>query len=170
VDEVIRILKPALIGAAIAFATSWFWYVQNLKSKAKERRDLAFSDMVRRTAELEKQIAVLGQAVQPISVAFQSMLIKELTHFHTPVMDDLMTRIGPPSTLTVEEETELAAALKERAEDPGQHIPQSEREAALMLPYVIRRAKAEVSVQNSLPEMRLVAITKVAEEVEPAEK
>jgi hypothetical protein len=69
-----------------------------------------------------------------------------LTHFHTPVMDALMVKlgdVGTPPTITEEEEVELIAALKQRAEDVGPLIDEDERDAAELLPIQMRRVKRE---------------------------
>jgi hypothetical protein len=115
---------------------------------------------VARIAELETKLALVNAAVVPISTAFQAILIKELTHFHTPEMDALMVRVGPPTTLTPEEEARLAVMLKERMDDMGPDISDSERGAAMILPEVMKRARAEQQVLSTVeaPQVKLVAV------------
>jgi len=96
-----------------------------------------------RITALEQEIAKMNLAVQPLSAAFQAVLIKQLTHIHTPELDALLVKLGPPVTLTAEEEVRLSTLLKERTTDMHDEIDDSEREAAEMLPLVIKRVKAE---------------------------
>jgi hypothetical protein len=98
-------------------------------------------DLLARLVELERRFSLIGQAIIPVSTAFQTMLVRELTHFHTPEMDSLMAHIGPPSTLSEEETNRLVVLLRQRASEPD--VPASERDAAYMLPAVMRRATAE---------------------------
>lgn len=109
----------------------------NHKKRADALRDA-------KIIELEKQLALIAASVVPISTAFQAILIKELTHMHTPVLDALLAKVGPPSSLTEDETEEMAQLLKERALDMGDQISSSERDAAIMLPMVIKRAKIEL--------------------------
>src|SRR5678815_4707353 len=102
----------------------------------------------------------------PISTAFQAILIKELTHFHTPVMDALMSKIGPPFTLTAAEETELIAALEQRTQDMAAEISDSERDAAKILPLVMKRAKLEaLALQPEDTRLKLVTFQQLPEEL-----
>jgi hypothetical protein len=123
-----------------------------------------------RIAELETKLALVNAAVVPISTAFQAMLIKELTHFHTPEMDALMVKIGPPNTLTLVDENRLEVMLKERMDNMGPEISDRERGAALILPEVMKRAKAEQEVlaTTETPKVKLVAVIDTPDEVHPA--
>lgn len=96
-----------------------------------------------RIVALERRIALLNQQTIPISAAFQAILVQDLTHFHTPEMDALMVKLGPPFILTRVETDRLIALLSERERDLGPEVPQSERDAAHMLPLVIRRVAAD---------------------------
>jgi len=122
------------VSSFAAFITARHW-VTRTENTLREKR----------LVELEKQLALVSAAVVPISTAFQAILIKELTHFHTPELDALMRKIGPPSTLTEDEERRMAVLLEAREIDMADEISSSERDAARMLPMVIRRAKAEAT-------------------------
>jgi hypothetical protein len=150
-----------LVGAIITFATTWYWFDKTATAKAAElavtaKQQIAESAALQdaalknRVAELEVQLSLVRQAVVPISAAFQAVLIKELTHFHTPVMDKLMEKLGPPFTLTEAEEKELIAALAVRAKDMGDKMSQSERNAATMLPFIMQRVRVQTQVQARL--------------------
>ena|SRR6266853_2819320 len=118
--------------------------------KKIEQDTHAREDIISRLLKLEMSLAVIDEKVIPISTALQAILVKELTHYHTPIMDELMTRIGPPSRLSDEEEELLALALFERTQDMGLLISSSERDAALILPAIMRRAKAECALLESV--------------------
>lgn len=113
--------------------------------------------------ELERQIAVLGQQVLPISTAFQAILIKQLTHYHTPELDELLRKVGPPFTLNAAEERQLAKLLEERTRDVDGLIDSSERDAAKMLPMIMARVRAEHGAVLSDMELLLVAVQKTAD-------
>ena len=103
----------------------------------------AKSSLLRRVIELERRGALLNQQTIPISAAFQAILVQDLTHFHTPEMDELMVKLGPPFILTEKEAERLITLLSERECDLGPEVSQSERDAARMLPLVIRRVAME---------------------------
>lgn len=96
-----------------------------------------------RVAELETQQRVMASSMMPISAAFQQILVKDLTHFHELRTDELLVKIGPPYILTDKEERELAAALEKRISEAGAMMPDSELDAARMLPMVIKRVKVQ---------------------------
>ena len=81
-------------------------------------------------ATLSQQLGLIHQAVIPLNLAIQQVLVKELTHYHTPVLDALMAKLGPPLTLTSDEEDALLRLLAEREQDMGELITAEERDAA----------------------------------------
>jgi hypothetical protein len=94
----------------------------------------------KRMTELESRFKVLEGRVTPVSLAFRQELIAELTHNHTPEMDDLLLRID---TLNEGEDLRLEVLLKERIiEFADPMITASERDAASMLLMVNKRVKA----------------------------
>jgi hypothetical protein len=159
-----------LVGALLSWIAALYWFRRDTQRQADLReadRKQAIIDsalreherLVARIVDLEMKLSVLSQAVVPISTAFQAILIKELTHFHTPRMDDLMNRLGPPSSLSLAEETELGVLLLERERTLDGEISDSERDAAHILPIVIRRAKAEALAMEGKPQLfKLVTI------------
>jgi hypothetical protein len=156
-------------GSAVSFLFALYWFKRNQAAELAKQERLARATVDKeredRLIALEKQLSLLGQAVMPISTAFQAILIKELTHFHTPVMDALLARVGPPSLLSDEEEGELAAALEQRTKDMGDRISDSERDAAKMLPLVMKRAKLEaLALQPQDTRLRLVTVQELPEE------
>lgn len=124
-----------ILAAVVSALGVWFWRQKDARNKLSDR-----------LSELEKQLAIVGTQIAPFNTAYQSMLIKQLTHYHTPVMDALMVKlggVGVPPTITEEEEAELIEALKQRTEDMGPEISEDERDAAEILPIVMRRVKRE---------------------------
>lgn len=143
-----------LLAAIVGLFITWYWRVRDARIKQAEKAtldtqkkadELAMENatLLKRVDELEKNMTVVNQVAVPLNQAYMAMLIKQLTHLHTPKLDALMTKLGPPSTLTPDEEIEFAVLLKERAEALDGRIDESERDAAIMLPMVLKRAKKE---------------------------
>jgi hypothetical protein len=137
-----------VIGSFGTFATTWYWTQRSASAKARVRIADASQKAVERISELENKLAVVTAAVVPISTAFQAILIKELTHSHTPELDDLLAKIGPPNVLSAIEDARMRVLLKERTVDQGPLISAAERDAAIMLPLVMARAKAEQAAKQ----------------------
>lgn len=141
-SQVFQLFMVLCTGALTWLATR-YWTQRAAMAAETLRRHGEYLAMVTRIEVLEKQIAVMGQAVVPISAVFQQILIKELTHVRTPRMDELLAKLGPPYLLTHDEEHELWVGLEERMQDMGEEMSASERDAARMLPFVIKRVQAE---------------------------
>lgn len=150
-----------LLSAVISFLSVAYWTGLARRDKAQERAldetkqrveqaRHEREDILARLVKIETSLAVIDQKVMPISTALQTILVKELTHFHTPRMDSLLARIGPPSQLTNAEEEELTIALFERTQDMHDLISDSERDAAFILPAIMRRAKIECQLLQSV--------------------
>jgi len=149
------------LSALISFLSVAYWTRLSRRDKERDRvRDeadkkiddetRAREDIITRLLKLETSLAVIDQKVVPISTALQAILVKELTHYHTPVMDALLARIGPPSTLSEDEEQQLTEKLYERTQDMGVLISSSERDAAFILPAIMRRAKVECAIMQNV--------------------
>jgi len=98
----------------------------------------------KRLSGLEIRFKALTDRVTPISAAFRSELIRDLTHNHTPELDALLAKVGADEPMTPEEETRLNVLLKERVveyDDPL--ITDRERDSASMLLMVNKRVHAE---------------------------
>lgn len=145
----------ALFGAVLAFGGAHYWYGKAAKAHFDAETLDEKKKLMDRVTELEAQLRLVSQSMVPISTAFQAILVKELTHFHTPVMDALLVKLGPPFILTSEEEGQLLIKLAERAAEVGSLMTESERDAATILPMVIRRVKAEAAL--NVGELQLMA-------------
>ncbi len=73
-------------------------------------------------------------------------------------MDALLVKYGPPSTLTEEDWERLKEMLRERAYAPDPEVPQYERDAAIMLPMMMKRA---LSARDQLNHLGLLTIATV---------
>lgn len=121
-----------LLAACLTFVASLYWF------KRKEHAAL-----VKRVGDLEMQLASVSSQVVPISAAFQAMIVRDLTHAHTPELDELMSKIGPPSLLDDAQQARMLALLDERMNNLGALVPESEREKARILPFVMKMAQDE---------------------------
>src|ERR1700674_2615584 len=140
----------AVLGVVLTFLGTLFWSRKRAQALAAEASVATITEREKRIVELERQVALLGLTVQPLSAAFQAILVKQLSHFHTPHIDLLLSKLGPPVLLTQSEEVELAKELAQRAVDVASEITDDERGAALMLPYVIQRVRREAVQQVPL--------------------
>jgi hypothetical protein len=177
-QNVIVSLGLALFGAFLAFSSTWYWFEKSAAIRAgeiaAEARQKIIADQVitdaamkARLAELKLQLNLVRQAVIPISAAFQAVLIKELTHYHTPQTDALLAKLSA-KTLTIAEEKELIRALARRTKDMGPKISDSERDAATILPFVMKRVRTQAIASKNTPfggdvrSLRIVSISDAA--------
>jgi hypothetical protein len=130
IKEILLTLGFMLLGSLLTFMAAWYWFQKRVNDE--KSKEIA-----------AEHIALLTQSILPMNTAFQTILVRELTHFHTPKMDALLEKLGPPYALSTAEEIELSQALEQRTKDMGTEIDQSEREAAIILPYIMRRVRAE---------------------------
>ena len=106
------------------------------------RRRLADLAQLRTMQDQISSIA-LAHAV-PINAAYQAMLAAELTHAHTPELDALLARAGPPSDLVPAEWERLRVMLVERYQTfDDDQVSGAERDAAFIFPFVVQRAQRE---------------------------
>ncbi len=154
----------SVLGAGLSFFAGWFLYWLAGKRHAARQSAEEHTKTVNRIVELEKQLSLVSQAVVPISVAFQAILVKELTHFHTPEMDALMAKLGPPFVLTPSEGARLMVLLDERQRDMNDQISDRERDAALMLPMVMKRilVDRELSGMEAEPLVRIIVSQEIS--------
>jgi hypothetical protein len=138
------IVLTAIVGLLIA----WFWRSRDAKQKLQKGKDEEREQLKGRVLELEGKLEIVNTQAVGVNALVQSLLVKALTHFHTPVMDALMVKLGDaetgrPPTITDSELDELSMALKQRMFDMGPEISDDERDAAEALPAIIRRARRE---------------------------
>ena len=101
---------------------------------------------------MQEQISALVAAHGlPINLAYKEMLARELTHAHTPELDALLARAGPPSDLSAEEFERMSVMLVERYESiDDDQISPKEKKAALIYPIVLQRANEEYEAAQQL--------------------
>ena len=155
----------AFLSAALTWFATRYWTNKAALVREAEKLAVEHKKLEDTVAELTNQLGLVKQAVVPISTAFQAILIKELTHFHTPEMDELMTKVGPPSKLTPEEEERLAVLLLQREKEVDPQISREEKDAAHMLPMVMRRVKFENERLSEAPtQLKVVTVVPALEE------
>jgi len=161
----------AILGAFLSLIVGGLLFYANTKQRTAAAIAEAHTKLIGRVVELEKNLALVNQAVVPISAAFQAILIKDLTHFHTPEMDNLLAKIGPPLTLTAQEAARLEVLLAARARDVDNLISEQERDAARMLPMVMRRVLADrdMTGMEAEPLVRMIVTQQVAIDVKPSQ-
>ena len=142
--EITLLLLGILVGVHIVSFTVQAVLWRRLRV-AQAAREIAFTHLSLTVESLARQLVLVGQTAVPLSLAFQALLVKELTHYHTPAVDALLAKLGPPFLLTSAEENVLLEALRQRERDMGAAISESEREAAHILPAVIRRVQRELA-------------------------
>lgn len=174
-ESLLNSIGIAVFGATLSFMVAWFWYIKTrTESKAaaaiKTAEDKAaaiaveHAAVVQRLTELETKERMSGQMMTPIITAFQSLLIKQLTHDEKPEMDALMVKVGPPDVLNDTERDRLMVMLQQRAEDMGLEISHSERDAAMILPIVMQMAAKEQANFKSIratQDLKLITIVSV---------
>lgn len=170
-----------LLGAVIAYAFTRLGRRQDNKTAAQQKiLDTALEDVEKarkatelreaRLVQLESEMAVLKAQAVPINAAFLAMSIAKLTHLHTPRLDELMEKVGPPSVLTPEEEEELAVGLKARMKDMSSEIDDEERIRAEILPHLIKLEKIEALKIADSPKMETVLVAQPVTETSTPEK
>lgn len=145
------------LSALLAFLSAAFWARRKATKDKAEAVKKTADEMNDKVQELENQLRTLTATFTPISAAFQAVLIKQLTHFHTPELDALLVKVEKNS-LSNSEEKKLREGLLARAKDLNGRIDDSEREAALMLPLVMNRVRAGTAVADS--EVMVVLVPK----------
>jgi hypothetical protein len=162
-NPIIGALGMLVVSTGLGLLTTWFWFRKNAAMKERDRIAVEHEKLLERISQIELQSHVLAQAMIPVSAAFQAILIKELTHMHTPEMDALLVKLGPPFELTEDEADRLSILLERRTRDIGAEISASERDAAAMLPALIRRVRTESDQMKDIPQIKIIALTAVTE-------
>jgi len=149
----------ALFGTALGVITTWFW---KSRDEAVRKATVIAGEheaALKRISDLEKKQGIVDAQLVPFNGLMQAMLIKELTHAHTPEMDALMVKLGPPNILTPAEERRLTVMLQERYARPDPSVSEQERDAAFILPAVIRRARSEAQVLQDAEDIRVKLVS-----------
>jgi len=137
----------ALLGIAVTAGVT-FVFTQRTNHR-QDARDLAAGhrELVQEVASLKERLAALDAEVMPISTAFTQVLVAKLTHMHTPELDALLAKIGPPFTLSTDEEASMYVLLHKRQIEVDDLIDSEERDAAAILGAahgaLIRMSRAE---------------------------
>ena len=104
------------------------------------------SKTLERISELEETVKL----IIPASVAFRNELIKVLMHDYAPKTDVLLVKMISKEKLTIAETGELLIMLKKRAENDDPRTTDEDRDAARIMPGVMRFVdRAEAAVTKS---------------------
>jgi len=160
---IINSIGLLILSIGLTFLSTRYFHRRTEVRIAEEARERTEKLMSARIEELERRLGEVGSTVQPLSAAFQAMLIKQLTHFHTPVLDALLVKLGPPVTLTDEEREQMTMLLEERSRDVGAQIDELERHAAHILPYVVKMVTIEQTTDTSHDPIELVTVPEAPE-------
>lgn len=98
----------------------------------------------KRMTEMELQLAVMSAEAKPVQAFMLQVAINKMTHFHTERMDELLSKVGPPSTLTADEEVELETLRQERMVEVHDVVDREEQILAEMFP--LQRELAEIEL------------------------
>jgi hypothetical protein len=147
IKQILLLFIGGLVSASVAL------YLYNKKQQNEKEKDIAqdHERLERRVVELEKALALVSQTVLPISTVYQAMLVRELTHAHTPVVDALLAKVGIPGALSEQDMLELQKALERRYSEVDPQIGDDERDAARIFPIIMKRAKVEQMVIGAGP-------------------
>ena len=132
-----------VLSTLLSFLSAYFWFVKTQTAKDRDKALAAHDKSVADIFALQKEIDILQHSIQPISGAFQAMLIEKLTHEHEIESDALLVKIGPPNVLTPTETLRLGVLLDIRIADQTGRISDNEKDAATILPVVMRMAELE---------------------------
>lgn len=130
----------AALAAGLSFLSASIWHRRNKRDADKKEAEALRTRRAEGVDERLRAMELTLASVAPLAEVFRASLIKDLTHFHTPVLDDLLRRID---TLTNPEREDMFRLLKERAVSLNGRIDEFERDAATMLPLVMRREERD---------------------------
>jgi hypothetical protein len=143
----VKTIAIAVLAAALIFLGAAYWRSESKRDEKKAADIKTAEDVKSQLADLQSKMQMIGIAVQPITAAMSAMLVKSLTHSHFPDADALLAKVGPPNTLTVQEEAALAEYMQHRTKDMGPEISALERNAAQLLPLIIERSRLDANAK-----------------------
>jgi hypothetical protein len=139
-----------VLGAGLTFLASAYWRWRRKSDAVAAKNAATIKALQEQLTVQQGQLQMLGVAVQPLTAAMASMLVKSLTHYHTPDTDVLLAKVGPPNTLTQEEEEDLRGLMNERSNDRAARISPLERNAAQLLLLIVERNRLEAGNTDEL--------------------
>ena len=145
------------VGAICSALMAWFWFQKEQTLKERDAIAADHEKLVERVRELETKARISEAAFLPIATAFQSTLIKSLTHAHAGELDALLVKVSKDA-LSAVEEIRLLQLLRDRTTDMDPRISPREREDATIFPIVMKRARAEQGLLSAAEATRLVPI------------
>lgn len=140
-DRWILPIVSVVVATVSSFLVAMYWYGRKVRQSAAEKLAANAVLMGDRVRDLERELEGIKANVKPFSVALQDVLIRRLTNFHTPVLDALLEKVG--IEMSVDDEERLREALSIRIDELNGHLDELERDAAIMLPMVMRWVRKE---------------------------
>jgi hypothetical protein len=154
-ETLFGVVGGGVIAAVVAYGI-WLWFRVHGTTKVPNIT-LDSDSIYERMRNVEAQLSALMTTATPLSKLMRDTIIKELTHSHAPELDDLLAKVKADELLPSDEQR-LFALLKERAEARDDRINMDERDAAIMLPPVMRRIKQERENPPVEIELRVVSV------------
>jgi hypothetical protein len=154
------LMSAALVAlaAALTFIGAWVLHERTATALVRSRAAEREAALVARIAELERMQAAQQASLMPINAAMQAIWARKLTNAHTPEFDALLAKVVRPEALTEAEEVQFNGYLEAVVADTsGAHTP-SERDAAHMLPGLIRAVRRDLGDDMSGFVQILVAV------------
>jgi hypothetical protein len=159
-----NLIGVTIFGSFLTFLSVWFWHSRNAAVKRAEMIAEEHAMLIARVSELEARQRIDAEKISPIVTAFQSILIKQLTHAGKPEMDLLLVKVGPPNVLTDLEHARLMVMLDDRTRDMGIEITSAERDSAVIFPIVMKMTDVEqhtISGVEGATDLKLLTIVSV---------
>jgi hypothetical protein len=150
----------SVLTAALIWLGTAYWRLRTAREDKAKALALTAEDVQKQLGEFRNQLQLLGQAVQPITAAMSAVLVKSLTHFHKPKVDALLAKVGPPCTLSLREEHDLACEMQTVMSDVS--IPDLERNSARLLLLIVERSRLE-GANDKPADLALVGIPRAHE-------
>lgn len=134
-------IATVVVGSFLTLIVGLYFYYRRSRQDAAEKIADSTKELTEQVRDLERELEGIKANVKPFSVALQDVLTRRLTNFHTPILDALLQKVGPE--MSVEDEELLREALLRRVDELNGHLEELERDAAIMLPMVMRWVRAE---------------------------
>ena len=163
-ETTLNTIVGASLAALFALIVGWLLSARVAAEKKADALKAENALVLGRLTELETKERLHGEAMKPIVSAFHGLLVKQLTHAEKPEMDMLLSRLGPPNILKPKEYERLMTMLEERAADMSPEIDSFERDAATILPAVIKmtaREQANIEEVDGARDFNLMTVVSV---------
>lgn len=153
-----------MIGVGASLTTGLIMFTVNRVASTRDRKRTAdetkMAELEKTIADLKTRVALYDKVIEPLWTAAQRKLIEELTHFHTPELDELIAK-DVADALPDRDRPLMFKLMEERAATLDGSITPQEREAAAIYPIISNKAREErlaIKVATEPPVPMLVAV------------